>query len=193
MRFDSSASEGTYEDGVGAALVAALWQPQGLPLRRREATSVNSHLSEDQIAEWALGASDEYVLRHLETCAACFREAEELRSALTGFREAVHTTARRDPSFWRNQQLAVRERLSTKDWYPLHWGWVVAMVAVLITAILLARTPNAPKNFPSEDADNALLQAVQGDLNRDVPQALAPAVLIAEERSEILSKRRLTR
>ena len=155
--------------------------------------SVNKHLSEDQITEWVLDASDENVLRHLEDCAACSREAEELRSALTGFREAVHTTARRDPSFWMNQQLAVSESLSTQDWYPLHWGWVVAMVAVLITAILLARTPNVPKSYASEDADNALLQAVQGDLNRDVPQALAPAVLIAEERSEILSKRRLTR
>jgi hypothetical protein len=154
---------------------------------------VNNHLNEDQIAEWVLGASDEHVLRHLETCAACAREAEELRSGLAGFRDAVHATARRDPSFWKNQQLAVRERLSTQDWYPLHWGWVVAMVAVLITAILLTRTPNVPKSYPSEDADNALLQAVQGDLNRDVPQALAPAVLIAEERSEILSKRRLTR
>jgi hypothetical protein len=154
---------------------------------------VNKHLSEDQMTEWALGESDEHVLRHLETCVACSREAEELRSALAGFQDAVHTTARREASFWKNQQLAVSESLSTQDWYPLHWAWVLAMVVVLILAILLARTPNVPKSYPSEDADNALLQAVQGDLNRDVPQALAPAVLIAEERNEILSKRRLTR
>ena len=151
---------------------------------------MNNHLSEDQITEWALGTSDEYVLRHLDTCAACSREAEELRSALTGFRDAVHATARRDLSFWRSQQLVVRRRLLAQDWYPLHWAWVLAMVVVLITAILLTRAPSVPKNYPSEDADNALLQAVQRDLSRDVPQALAPAVLIAEERNEILSKRR---
>jgi len=151
---------------------------------------VNDHLTEDQIAEWTLGTSDDYVIRHLETCAVCSLEAEELRSALAGFRDAVHTTAQRDLSFWRNQKLAVSERLSAHDWYPLHWAWVVAMLAVLITAIFLTRAPNAPKNYLSEDADNALLQAVQGDLNREVPQALAPAVLIAEERNEILSKRR---
>ena len=173
--------------------MASLGNREGPLLWRVEVNPVNNHLSEDQFADWALGASDEHVLRHLEDCAVCSREAEELRSALAGFRDAVHTTARRDPSFWKSQQLAVSESLSTQDWYPLHWGWVVAMVAVLITAILLARAPNVPKNYPSEDADNALLQAVQGDLNRDVPQALAPAVLIAEERSEILSKRRLTR
>ncbi len=59
--------------------------------------SVNKHLSEDQITEWALGASDETVLRHLEDCAVCSREAEELRSTLAGFRDAVHASARRDP------------------------------------------------------------------------------------------------
>jgi len=150
---------------------------------------VNNHLSEDQITEWALGTSDEHVLRHLETCAACSRQAEELRSTLAGFRDAVHTTARRDASFWRDQQFAVSARLSTQGWYPLHWGWVLAMVAVLITAILLTRTPNVPKDYSSDYADNALLQAVQGDLNRSVPQALAPAVLIADERNEILSKK----
>ena len=147
---------------------------------------MNNHLREDQIAEWALGTRDEYVLSHLETCAACSCEAQELRSTLAGFHDAVHATSRRDQSFWKNQQLAVRERLSTRDWYPLHWAWVLAMVVVLITAIFLTRAPSVPKNYPSEDADNALLQAVQGDLNRDVPQALAPAVLIAEERNEIL-------
>ena len=150
---------------------------------------MNNHLSEDQTTEWALGTSDEHVFRHLETCAACAREADELRSALAGFRDAVHTTAGRDASFWKSQQLAVSERLSTQDWYPLHWAWVVAMVVVLITAILLIRTPNVPKNRVSEDADNALLQAVQRDLSREVPEALAPAVLIAEERNEILSKK----
>jgi hypothetical protein len=61
------------------------------------------------------------------------------------------------------------------------------MVMVLIAATLLTRTPNPPQNYLSEDADNALLKAVQGDLSREVPQALAPAVLIAQERNEILT------
>jgi hypothetical protein len=70
----------------------------------------------------------------------------------------------------------------------------MVMVTVLMVAIFLARTPNAPGNHLSEDADNALLQAVQGDLGRGVPQALAPAVLIAEERNDILTNHvRVTR
>jgi hypothetical protein len=148
---------------------------------------VNNHLSEDQIAEWVLGTCDDSVLRHLETCRGCSVEAEELRSALSGFRDALQATAQRDQSFWRNQQVAFRERAYARDWYPVHWAWLVAMVMVLITALFLTRTPNTPRNYPSDDADNALLNAVQGDLSREVPQALAPAVLIAEERNAILT------
>jgi anti-sigma factor RsiW len=148
---------------------------------------VNNHLSEDQITEWVLGTKDEFVRRHLEACEACSVEAEELRSTISHFRDSVHAAAQRDQSFWRNQQLAIRERLSARDWYPLHWGWAVAMVIVLIAAIFLTRPPNSPQNNAADDADRVLLQEVQGDLGREVPQALAPAVLIAEERNEILT------
>jgi hypothetical protein len=110
-----------------------------------------------------------------------------LRSTISCFRDSIHAAAQRDDSFWREQQLAIRGRVS--DWYPLHWAWVVAMVMVLITAILLTRAPNPPQNQATEDADKALLQEVQGDLAREVPEALAPAVLIAEERNEILTNK----
>ena len=146
---------------------------------------MNNHLSEDQITEWMLGTRDEFVSRHLETCDACSVAAEELRSTISCFRDSIHATAQRDNSFWREQQLAIRERVS--NWYPLHWAWAAAMVMVLTAAIFLTRTPNPPQNNATEDADKALLQEVQGDLGREFPEALAPAVLIAQERNEILS------
>jgi len=152
-----------------------------------EVEQVNNHLSEDQITERVLGTRDEYVLRHLETCEACSVEAEELRSAISSFHDSVHASAQRDWSFWKKQQLAIHERLSAREWYPLHWAWAAAMIMVLIAAIFLTRPPKAPQNSASEDADNALLQEVQRDVGRDVPQALAPAVLIAEERNAILT------
>ena len=154
---------------------------------------MNNHLSEDQITEWVLGTRDDFVSRHLETCNACSVEAEELRSTISCFRDSIHATAQRDNSFWREQQLAIREHASARDWYPLHWAWVVAMVMVLIAAIFLTRTPNPPQNKAREDADKALLQEVQGDLAREVPEALAPAVLIAEERNEILTNKEQTK
>ena len=146
---------------------------------------MNNHLSEDQITEWMLGTRDDFISRHLETCKACSVATGELRRTISCFRDSIHASAQRDNGFWREQQLAIRERVS--DCYPLHWAWVVAMVMVLITAIFLTRTPNPPQNNATEDADKALLQEVQADLAREVPEALAPAVLIAEERNEILT------
>ena len=148
---------------------------------------MNNHLSEDQVTEWMLGTRDDFVSRHLAACHACSVEAEELRSTISSFRDSLHAAAQRDQSFWRSQQLAIRQEVSARGWYPLHWAWVAAMVMVLITAIFLTRVPNPPQNIATEDADRALLQEVQGDLGREVPQALAPAVLIAEERNEILT------
>ena len=154
---------------------------------------MNNHLTEDQITEWMLGTRDDFVSRHLETCHACSAAAEELRSTISCFRDSIHANAQRDDSFWREQQLAIRERVSAKGWYPLHWAWAAAMAMVLIAALFMTRTPNPPQNKAREDADKALLQAVQGDLAREIPEALAPAVLIAEERNEILTNKEQTK
>ncbi len=149
---------------------------------------MNKHLSGDQITDWLLGTRDECVGRHLEACDACSSEGEELRSTLSSFRDSLHAAAQHDQSFWRNQQFTIRERIFAKDWYPMHWAWAVAMIMVLITAVFLTRSPNSSQKCSSEDADKALLQEVQGDLAREVPEALAPAVLIAQERNEILAQ-----
>jgi hypothetical protein len=150
---------------------------------------MNNHLTEDQITEWMLGTRADFVSRHLGACPACSVAAEELRSTISSFRDSIRAAAQRDDSYWRKQQLTIREHASIRDWYPLHWAWAAAMVMVLIAAIFLARTLNPPQNKVREDADKALLQEVQGDLAREVPEALAPAVLIAQERTEILSNK----
>ena len=60
------------------------------------------------------------------------------------------------------------------------------------TAISPTRTPNPSQNNAAEDPDKVLLQ-VQADLEREVPEAVAPAVLIAEERDEILANKEQTK
>lgn len=150
---------------------------------------MNNHLTDDQITEWMLGTRDALVSRHLETCAACSLEAEELRRTISGFRDSIHAATQCDDSNWGKLHVAISERASTRDWYPLHWAWAVALVMVLITAIFLTRIPDASQKVATEDADKVLLQDVQSDLSREVPEALEPAVLIDEERNEILTNK----
>jgi hypothetical protein len=60
------------------------------------------------------------------------------------------------------------------------------------TTILLTPAPNPSQNDATEDPDK-VLQEVQADLAREVPEAVAPAVLIAEERNEILANKEQTK
>ena len=152
---------------------------------QREVEPVNEHLSDRQITEWILGTSEQSVTRHVQTCPTCSRETEAIRNAISGYRDSVRANASREPSFWISQELAIRERLLARAWRPVHWAWAVAMVLVLVAAIFLTRAPSRER--ASEVADNALLEEIQGDLSRQIPRALAPAVLIAEERNELLT------
>jgi hypothetical protein len=151
---------------------------------------MDDHLNGDQITALILGTEDEFVDRHLEACVACGNEVKEMRSAISAFRDLVHTNAQRDDSFWNRQNLAINERLTERRRYlPLQWIWVTAMSVVLVTAVIVARAPRATKNVATDESDKVLLQEVQGDLEVDVPEALAPAVLIADERNEILKNK----
>lgn len=151
---------------------------------------MDDHLNGDQITALILGTEDESVDRHLGACVACGNEVKEMRSAISAFRDLVHTNARQDDSFWNRQYLAINERLTAQRRYlPLQWIWVAAMSVVLVTAVIVSRAPRATKNVATDEADKVLLQEVQGDLEVDVPEALAPAVLIADERNEILKNK----
>jgi hypothetical protein len=60
------------------------------------------------------------------------------------------------------------------------------MVLVVSAAFLLTR-PQPVQRANDDAADDVLLQQVQSDIERDYPAALAPAVLIDEERNSALS------
>ncbi|MBZ5538064.1 MAG: hypothetical protein LAO31_19085 [Acidobacteriia bacterium] len=151
---------------------------------------MSNHLSRDQVTEWVSGTNEEGVKLHLEACDVCRFEVERVRATLAGFHDSVHALAQRDDSFWRRQQFAIRERLSVKSWFPsASWVWATAMLVVLVASLLMMRTSRIPRYGTTEAADEILLQEVQGDIAREYPEALAPAVLIAEERNEILNRK----
>jgi hypothetical protein len=64
---------------------------------------------------------------------------------------------------------------------------MAAMVLVVSAALLLTRAPQPVQQANNDAADDVLLQQVQSDIERNYPAALAPAVLINEERNSALS------
>jgi hypothetical protein len=154
---------------------------------------MNAHLDDREMAELVLGRGSRDMTQHLETCGVCRAEAGGLWSAISCCRESIHAEAECDETFWTRQRLAIRHRIATPasmQLFPRIALAALAMVLVLFAAFLLVRQPqsaqrainNAPRQVTSDDADDALLQQVQADIERAFPIALEPAGLISQER-----------
>jgi hypothetical protein len=148
---------------------------------------MNAHLNEKQFGELMLGIGNAEIAGHVEACDVCRVEAEGVLAAISGCRELAEQAAERDEIFWARQRLAIRQRLARHRFVPhVRWVAMAAMVLVVAAAFLLTR-PQPAQRANHDAADEVLLQQVQSDLGRDYPSALAPAVLIDEERNSVLS------
>jgi hypothetical protein len=144
---------------------------------------MNKHLTDEQITAWLAANPDALTREHLQHCAECTREAEQLQSLVARFgetmrREAAATEPRRElrPHF---SFVSLRQALAG-----------VAALLLLASALLLSpsaplRQQNSPTAAVQQDPDDVLLMEVQSDVQRDVPLALEPAVLIVTERNRL--------
>ncbi len=151
---------------------------------------MDGHLTGEQISTFVLEGNGE-AARHVEQCPACRAQAEELAGTLAGFGAAVRAEAEREEWHWTRQRAMIRERLLTEKRPTPRWAWVpaggVLAALLLAVALLLSRAPRTPAPITSDIADNSLLMEVQSDTQREYPAALAPVILINNERNEILS------
>jgi hypothetical protein len=149
---------------------------------------MNSHLNEEQFAEWLLETNDRETAQHLAACSTCRAEGESLRNAIDGYRESACQTAERDEAFWARQRLAIHSRSKSQRFVPyFRWAAATVMVLVVIAAFVLTRSPQPAQRAKNDLSDDALLQQVENSLDRGYPAALAPAMLIDQERSRALS------
>jgi hypothetical protein len=149
---------------------------------------MNRHLSEDEFSEWILGAEEPRVAEHLRSCAVCLAELGEVRQTVSCYREQIRAVAERDEIFWTKQRIKIREQLVASRRLPLlRWAFNGIAALVLLAALLLVRAPEVSQRANIELNDDTLLAQVENDIQRDYPAALAPAVLIDEERSLALS------
>lgn len=149
---------------------------------------MNSHLNQEQLTEWLLGTENQETARHLESCEACRADSEGVRAAIAGYRQTVHQAAEREQAFWARQRHAILSALPQRRYiHYFRWAATTVMVVVVAAALVLMRSPEPPQQAKNDASDDALLQQVENSIGRSYPAALAPAVLIDEERNRVLS------
>lgn len=140
---------------------------------------MNRHLSEEQFElVMSGGQADAGAAAHLAECAECAAEAEQMRAALGKFGAAARAAGERPEGFWAQQRQAIAARLSDAGAPSRRLAWAVSLAVVVLLAMTMV--PRTPQRI-EQDPDDALLRDVERSLRRQVPAALEPAALLAQE------------
>jgi hypothetical protein len=156
-----------------------------------------NHLTDEQLLEWLDGAAGPALQAHLESCAACRAEAHELQDGISRYAIALRRQAAQAGSV-RLKGFAPGRRLQ----HRLRWvgTGVLAVLLAAQTVWMMRQRPGA-QSVPRPIAaavpasplpatsmsDDELLQAVNNDVNDEVPEALAPvgAITVARNRMAV--------
>jgi hypothetical protein len=166
-----------------------------------------NHLMDEQLAAWLAGEADQETRSHLESCPLCRSEALDLREGLRRYSIATRRQAAMAQSAHMSGTFAPRKDLAL---LRLRWAGagVLALLLVAQTAWLIkphyAPKPNtsavvspepasyAPPAAGTQLSDDELLEAVNNDLSREVPLALAPVSAITAARNRIAAASSVT-
>jgi hypothetical protein len=156
-----------------------------------------NHLTDEQLTEWLAGETNQQTQLHLADCAQCRAEAFELRSVISRYSIAMRWLADGARSAPVTENFAFRRVLAR---HRPRWA-AATMLALLLAApatwmwMKMPRTPlvnlqpiaTAHSNLQpaASMSDDELLEAVNNDLNREVPQALSPVSAITMARNRI--------
>ena len=154
---------------------------------------MREHLNERQLNDWILGNAGGDTSLHLDGCATCRREAEELKKALAGFRESIHAAAESHRIHWRapvRLQAASRIAFMTR-----RWVFAAALATVLVISVAVVRIDRhhpTPQTARSAGEDEILME-IETDVDQTVPSALGPGeLLLAEAHQADSPSRRLS-
>ncbi len=139
---------------------------------------MQAHLTDEQLLE-ELDRGADAAREHLAACPACHEEAKSLRLLLSRYAETTHA-AKRPEGFWQAQQTAIARSWSGRP-VPRRLVWAVAAACVVLAAALLIEKTPSPEPMAQADADQTLLVDVQRSVRRELPRALEPAALLAQE------------
>ena len=144
---------------------------------------MNSHLNDADMAELLMAPDS--ISPHLRECAACRSEVERLRRTMD---ELAVAASERPAEFWQRQRLAIREQTAMAQRRlaspPPILAWAGAAAVIAVASLLVGVTPSPAPPSAQTDRDHELLLDVERMVQSDVPQALAPAALLAQEISQ---------
>jgi hypothetical protein len=156
-----------------------------------------NHLTDEQLAECLRGEPSQPTQLHLAACGQCRAEAARLGDHITRYTIAMRRQADAAQSASMAQTFAPRKALAR---HRLRWAAATALALLLAAPTAWMMKPrHAPAaSQPAASAtlnpqptaamsDDELLEAVNNDLSRDVPQALAPVSAITTARNRIAS------
>jgi hypothetical protein len=133
------------------------------------------HLSGEQISQWMIGDRSPQLERHVAECDECRAQLEQLESTLSQFRGAV-----RDWSGSATTAPGWRQPVSHGAWF----SWPRAALAAVMLFLMVA----APFYWSAEQrrraaeverADTLLLEQVDSEISRAVPEPMEPLVNLA--------------
>jgi len=158
------------------------------------------HLKSSEIATLLVEPAAHQV--HLSNCAECATVVHQLRSTISGFSQFVQSTTDRTEADWTRQRSRIMSRISQPRNARSSWAWLPAYAALVVVGVVLvlgspaahyagSQTDNSAvqraSSTTTEKDFDALLLRVAEDLERDAPEALAPAGLLVRERNRILN------
>jgi hypothetical protein len=111
-------------------------------------------------------------------------ESDELKKELRIFSESIRADAERPEAFWSRQRTCIATRIQSPD--PLSGLrpallWAPTLIVVVLCLFLFVEKSKAPTPDFAAGADQILLVEVEQALERNYPEALAPAALITWE------------
>jgi hypothetical protein len=110
-------------------------------------------------------------------------ENEQMPWALDSLPASLRAASEQPGWFWQRQQAAIRGRIAAREhaWLRPLTGWAGALGLIVVGLLLLNGSP-APKPAQARiDPDQELLYAVEDAVSSEVPAALEPAALLADE------------
>ena len=145
---------------------------------------MNEHLSPEDISRWFAGERSGEVQRHAGECEACSARLDRMESAMAEFRGSVHDwsaaqSAAAPHIAWQARQTTAGDGLSHRRPPVRHLArrWILAAASLLILALGPAYWHTRQQARAAEMARaDALLQQVDAEISRAVPQTMEPLV-----------------